>query len=362
MMAHPPYPARISRIREKITTQGLDAMLITTPENVRYLSGFTGSSGFVLVTAFSAHFITDFRYKTQAAQETHGLEIVILKKTMVEEVARIAGEAGLKRVGIEARNVTLELHDRIVAAMPDADLVAVTNLVEELRIVKDAVELDQIRQAIHRAESALTALLPHLKPGLPEREFALMLEEEVRRSGARKIPFDTIIASGERGALPHGIASEKRLGSGEMVTIDFGAEAGGYYSDMTRTVFLGNAPSAKQREIHDIVRSAQDAAIAAVKPGVPMVEIDAAARKVIVDAGYGEYFGHGTGHGVGLAVHEQPNASPQGKGEAREGMVFTIEPGIYIPDLGGVRIEEMVLVTAHGCEVLTALTREMVCL
>lgn len=355
-----PFPGRITRVRDKIASQGLDAALITTPENVRYLSGFTGSSGFVLVASATTYFITDFRYKTQAAQETHGLEIVILKKTMVDEVARIAGDVGLKRLGVEAKNVTLDLHDRIVAAMPDAELVAVTDLVEEFRIVKDAGELDKMREAIRRAESSLTALLPRLKPGLPEREFALLLEEEVRRSGARKIPFDTIVASGLRGALPHGVASDKKLESGEMITIDFGAEAGGYFSDMTRTVFLGKTPAAKQQEIHEIVRRAQDAAIAAVKPGVPMTEIDAAARKVIVDAGYGDYFGHGTGHGVGLAVHEQPAASPQGKGKAREGMVFTIEPGIYIPDLGGVRIEEMVLVTSTGCEVLTALTRELV--
>ncbi|MDH4100319.1 MAG: Xaa-Pro peptidase family protein [Nitrospirota bacterium] len=358
----PPFPGRINRVREKIATQGLDAALITTPENVRYLSGFTGSSGFVLVSSATAFFITDFRYKSQAAQETHGLEVVILKKTLVDEVARIAGETGLKRVGLEAKNVTLDLHDRVIAAMPDAELIAVIDLVEEFRIVKDAGELDKMREAIRRAESSLTALLPRLKPGLPEREFALMLEEEVRRAGARKIPFDTIVASGLRGALPHGVASDKKLESGEMITIDFGAEAGGYFSDMTRTVFLGSSPTAKQQEIHDTVRKAQDAAIAAVKPGVPMVDIDAAARKVIVDAGYGDYFGHGTGHGVGLAVHEQPNASPQGKGEAREGMVFTIEPGIYIPDLGGVRIEEMVLVTATGCEVLTSFPRELRCL
>lgn len=357
-----PFPGRISRLSAKLAPDDLDALLITNPENVRYLSGFTGSSGFVLVTESTSHFITDFRYKTQASQEIQGLEIVILKKTLIDEISRMAEEIALRRLGIEAKQMTLDLHGRMSAAMPEVEFVATTDMAEELRIVKDAGELAHIREAIRRAESALTALLPRIKPGMPERDFALMLEEEVRQAGARKIPFDTIIASGARGALPHGVASEKRLEYGEMVTIDFGAEANGYFSDMTRTVFLGATPTAKQQEIHDLVRMAQDAAIAATRPGVPFSEIDAAARKVITDAGYGEYFGHGTGHGVGLAVHEQPSVSTQGKGEAREGMVFTIEPGIYIPDLGGVRIEEMVLVTSTGCEVLTSLPRELICI
>lgn len=357
-----PYAGRINRVRAKLAPDNLDALLITTPENVRYLSGFTGSSGFVLVTESTSYFITDFRYKTQAAQEIQGLEIVILKKNLIDEVSRMAEEVALRRLGIETKQMTLDLHDRMTAAMPDVDFVPTTDMAEGLRIVKDAGEMAHLREAIRRAESSLTKLLPRIKPGMAERDFALMLEEEVRQSGARKIPFDTIIASGVRGALPHGIASEKKLEAGEMVTIDFGAEAHGYYSDMTRTVFLGTTPTAKQQEIHDLVRVAQDAAIAATKPGILLSDIDAAARKVITDAGYGEYFGHGTGHGVGLAVHEQPAVSTQGKGEAHEGMVFTIEPGIYIPDLGGVRIEEMVLVTADGCEVLTTLPRELICL
>jgi len=243
-------------------------------------------------------------------------------------------------------------HRRIEEGLPSKKLVAIEGLVEGIRLVKDPEEVSCIRLAVELARRGFAAVQEFIRPGVSEAEIALELEYQLKKMGSEGNAFDTIVASGERGAMPHGSASDRKLKGAELVTIDFGACAGGYYSDTTRTVPVGE-PTSKQCEVYRVVLEANRAGIRAVRPGVQASEIDRASRAVVEAGGYGEFFGHGTGHGVGLEVHEGPRIAVGVDTEIREGMVFTIEPGVYVPGWGGVRIEDMVLVTGDGCEVLT---------
>ena len=334
----------------------IESLLVTRREDVRYLTGFTGSAGSLLIDSGRPCLITDFRYKLQSRREAAGVAVVIQKKDFFTALSHVAGLRGVDTLWCDESSLTIELLKNLkkngLRAREHRDLVRV------LRLRKDRYELNHIRLAIRRAEESFRELIQFLKPGATERELALKLEYLMRDKGARRAAFDTIVASGGNGAMPHASVTNRRIRKGDLVTVDFGAEANGYCCDITRTVCIGR-PSARQREIHGLVRTAQEAAMKSVRPGVTCRSVDDAAREVIKRAGHGPHFGHGTGHGIGLMVHEGPSVSPLSKDTVEPGMVFTIEPGIYIPGWGGVRIEDMVLATDGGMKVLTTLPRDL---
>jgi len=336
--------------------RGIGALLVTQRENVRYLTGFTGSAGIFLVASGRPVLITDFRYEVQAPAEAPGVSVMVQRKDLASVIRAAADRIGAGMLWFDESSLTL---DRIrMLRKQKLRLRGARDLVAELRQRKDVVELAHIRTAIRRAEESFYELRPHIRPGASERDLGLRLEMLIREKGSRRAAFDIIVASGRNGAMPHAAASGRRLRGGDLVTFDFGAEANGYYSDITRTVCVGR-PTARQREIHGLVLKAQQNAIDAIRPGVPCVEIDRAARSTIEQAGQGKHFGHATGHGIGLMVHEGPSVSALSKQNADRGMVLTVEPGVYVTGWGGVRIEDMVLVTDRGCRILTSLPREL---
>ena len=336
----------------------LDGILFSSLENIRYLCGFTGSDGALVITQRDSFFLTDSRYWTQSEKEVKESQIIHYRKKM-EGIFSLLFDLKLKRIGFESVFLPFSTHQFLIGRLaPEAKLIPLEDEMKNIRALKDTQELALLRTAIEIASSAFLHILERLKEGVLEREVALEMEWFMKRNGAETLGFDIIIASGKRSALPHGRASGKRIEKGDFILIDFGLGSQGYHSDQTRTVVCGN-PSLEQQKIYRIVKEAHDKATEKVRPGIPICEVDGAARDHIRNQGYGEYFGHGTGHGIGLAVHEDPVVNGENKGLVQEGMVFTIEPGIYIPDWGGVRIEDMVLVTPHGAEVLTYLPREL---
>ena len=348
---------RIAGLRRIMRERGIDALLVTQRENVRYLTGFTGSAGSVLIGLSGRPvLITDFRYQEQAQAEAPGSRLLIQTKDQSSSIKAAADRFGVAVLWFDESSMTL---DRLKALRKhQLRLRGLKDPVAELRQVKDAVELALIRKAIRRAEEAFRELKPRIRPGATEQELGLRLEMLIREQGSRRAAFDIIVASGRNGAMPHASVSGRRLRAGDLVTVDFGAEADGYYSDITRTVCVGR-PNDRQRQVHDLVLCAQQAAIHAVRPGRACAEVDREARSLIEQAGHGKQFGHATGHGIGLMVHEAPTVSALSKANVREGMVFTVEPGVYIPGWGGVRIEDMVLVTERGHRVLTSLPRDL---
>ena len=348
---------RIARLRRIMQERGIDTLLVTQHENVRYLTGFTGSAGSVLIGASGRPvLITDFRYQEQAKAETSGAKLLIQKKDHVSTIKAAADLFDTDILWFDESSMTL---DRLRALRKQKlRLRGVKDPVAEIRREKDAVELTLIRRAIRRAEEAFCELSPRIRAGTTEQELGVRLEMLIREKGSRRAAFDIIVASGRNGAMPHASVSGRRLRAGDLVTFDFGAEADGYYSDITRTVCVGR-PNTRQREVHGLVLHAQQNAIHAVRPGIACADIDRAARALIEKAGHGKQFGHATGHGIGLMVHEAPTIAALSKGEIREGMVFTVEPGVYIAGWGGVRIEDMVLATKNGHQVLTSLPREL---
>ena len=347
---------RLARLRQTMSESGLDSLLVTRREDVRYLSGFTGSSGTLLVTSHRACLITDFRYSVQARKETAGITILIQKKDHFSAIRDAGHRMEVDTLWFDESALTVEgarnLKKRGFKIKGHRDLV------RTLRLQKDRQELANIRTAIRRAEEAFRELQADIRPGVAERQLGSKLEYLIREKGSRRAAFDIIVASGANGAMPHAAVTNRRLKRGDLVTFDFGAEANGYYSDMTRTICIGR-PTARQREVHGTVLKAQSAAIQSARPGALCKSVDEAARKVIKRSGYGRYFGHGTGHGIGLMVHEGPSVSALSKDAVAKNMVFTVEPGIYIPGWGGVRIEDMVQVTETGAKVLTSLSREL---
>ena len=351
-----PGGGRITRLKRRLAAKGIQALLVTQRENIRYLTGFTGSAGIVLVTAGRTCLITDFRYMLQARAETVGVPILIQKTDGVTALKGAVARYGLKMLWFDEASVTVERYRSLKKL--GVKLKGCHDIVADLRQKKDEAELASIRKAIRRAEQSFRELQKDIRPGAVERELALKLEYLMREKGSRKAAFDTIVASGRNGAMPHASVTNRRIRNGDLVTIDFGAEAEGYYCDITRTVCVGR-PSARQQEIQGFVRKAQEEAIKAISPLVRCKTVDASARDVIQSAGHGNHFGHATGHGVGLMVHEGPALSALSKGVLEEGMVVTVEPGIYVPGWGGIRIEDMVLVTKKGAKVLTTLSREL---
>ena len=342
-------------IRDRLSKEEVEAFLITHLVNVRYLSGFTGSFAALLISPQETLFITDTRYEGQSSQEVPShFSKVILKPG--QRLSQIIGEHGWRSLAVE-NTLTLAQYNRLKEALGEVRLVTWSGVVEGLRKSKSHQEIDKIRRAVELAQKAYLAVKEDIQPGRVERDVALDMEFIMRRAGAQAAAFDFIVASGYRSALPHGTASLKEVQTGDLVILDFGARWEGYHSDMTRTLKVGGW-SDWDREIYSLVLEAQEAALEAVKPGMRAKDVDALARRVIEKGGYGGFFGHGLGHGVGLEVHEAPSLSPSSQDILGEGMVFTLEPGIYLPGKGGVRVEDMIYLGPQGPEVLTNLEKE----
>jgi Xaa-Pro aminopeptidase len=357
---------RQKKLRQHLATTQFDALLISHLPNIRYLCGFTGSAGLLLVTETGSVFFTDVRYDTQAREQVKGAKVIIARKTLsnalAESIAARRKRSKRWTIGIEAEHQTVAEKKVLVDLLPSGlRLRNAPTLVERARMVKDEDELDRIRAAVKLGARLFDRALEVLRPGTKETDVAAEMEYAARRAGAEEMSFPTIIASGARSALPHGRASEQSIAPGGFVVCDFGVILEGYCSDQTRTVWVG-APSGavpkEARKAYDAVLDAQLAAISAVRPGISVGEVDAAARKVLNKAGLGRYFTHSTGHGVGLEIHESPRIAAGQKEVLQPGMVITIEPGVYFPGKWGVRIEDMVAVNEGGCEVLTPTSKD----
>lgn len=350
---------RLNRIRTAMQERGLEGLVVSRPENRLYLTGFTGSAGWGLITADSAWLVTDFRYVEQAQSQAPDFTPVKASAAHYATLAGLLGQAGVRNLGFEGDFLTFDEYGLYDKHMDGVELRSATGLVEELRVIKDLREQEAMQQAAAIADQAWSQIQPLIKPGVTERQLALELEITMKRLGARDLAFDIIVASGVRSSLPHGVASEKVIERGDLVTFDFGAKFQAYCSDMTRTVAVGEI-SPKQQEIYEIVLEAQRRGVSACRPGMTGQELDEVCRSYITQHGYGDAFGHGTGHGVGLQIHEGPRVNMRAEREIlKPGMVVTIEPGIYLPGWGGVRIEDMVLVTEGGCRSFSQSSKEL---
>ncbi len=343
---------RIAKIREKFQGQGLDAFVFFKPVNRRYLSGFTGTSGFVVLTKEEKIIVTDFRYREQVKNEADGFTIIEQDDTPEKVLGKIVAEYGLKRIGLEKDYVTLVVYEALEENLSCGELIATDDPCIEARKIKGPEEILLLKEAVAIADEGFSHISKYLHAGLTEREIALELEFYMRRIGAEKCAFETIVASGLRSSLPHGVATDKVIRPGEMVTIDFGAVYKGYHSDITRTLFVGE-PTKEQRNIYEKVLQAQTLALENIEPGMTCAQVDSLARDYLDRQGYGKNFGHGLGHGIGLNIHEEPRLSLKNETVLQPGMVVTVEPGVYIEGWGGVRIEDDVLLIAGGCEVLS---------
>lgn len=348
---------RKALLKRGLNKSGVDGILITDLLNVRYGAGFTGSSGYLIISKKDSIFVTDFRYQEQAKHEVKGYKVKIEHAERAQEIKHICDSLGIRKLGFEDHSVTFGFYKKL--AGKKINLKPLKNFVESLRIMKKPSELARIKTSIQRAESAFRKLRPFIKTGATEQKLALKLEDLLRKEGCKMLPFGVIVASGSMSALPHARPTGRRLKKGDLVVFDWGGECDGYYSDMTRTVLLKGTDISRQKELYYNVLEAQDRAIRSIRPGILAAEIDAAARDYIAEQGYGDFFGHGTGHGVGLAVHEKPVISWRNKERMKDNMVFTVEPGIYLPGLGGVRIEDMVVIRKGRAELLTSLPKRL---
>jgi len=345
---------RLRQVRDRLHESRLEALLVSHLPNIRWLTGFTGSSAFLLVEPGSATLMTDFRYKAQAFEEVgDGVSVRITDSDLFAEVARCLEEgASGPRVGFEEQSLTVRDRRALGESSGAVMWEPAGPMVGELRSTKDSLEIDAISRAVRVAESALEDLLGSVREGVSERDLAAELVYRLRLAGSESMPFEPIVASGPRSALPHAQPGERPLREGDLLLVDFGARIEGYCSDMTRTFVLG-AATTWQVEIHGIVSRAVENAIAATEAGVMAKDVDRAARGVIVEAGFGDRFGHGTGHGIGLEVHERPSVNERSRDTLESGNVVTIEPAVYLPGRGGVRLEEVVVATEGGRSVLT---------
>jgi len=346
--------SRLARVRAALAEAGADAILVSQPEDRAYLSGFSGSTGLLLIAHEQALIATDFRYYEQVGLECPDYTLVKVTTTAAAALPEMVATTGVRRLAFQADHATFDDVQTWSKAVPDIEWAPTKGLVMGLRARKDAAEVATLRAAIALADEALAAALAQARPGMTERELAWVIESYMRTHGADAAAFDIIVAGGPRGARPHARASDAPLMAGQPIVIDMGARLNGYCSDLTRTVCLGQpADPEKFWAVYNTVLQAQTAAEAAIRPGMTGPDADDVARKVIVEAGYGEFFGHGLGHGVGLAVHELPRLSRISTDVLAPGNFVTVEPGIYLPGWGGVRIEDIVVVTENGAEVLT---------
>lgn len=342
---------RIEKVIARVEKAQVDAVLISNIKNVRYLTGFTGMNGYLILNGKKRIFITDFTHLTQAEEQVKDIPIHRQTKVISKELETLIPLLGFKSLGFEANHLVFREYEELKEKLKDVQLVPLVNLIEELRMVKDEQEIEAIHRAQCIAQKAFKETLPLVKHGLREVDLALELEYRIKMAGGESIAFETIVASGYRSALPHGSASKKIIMPGEPVLFDFGTSINGYHSDCTRMTF----PSGMTEEMSSvlkIVKEAQRAAIEKLKPGMMANEVDKIARDIIKESGYGELFGHGLGHGVGIDVHEAPSLSTEGKFTIQIGNVFSIEPGIYFPGKFGIRIEDLVAVTENGARIL----------
>lgn len=349
---------KITKLRELLEEKELDAVLITNPINRKYISGFTGSAGVAIVSKKVNIFITDFRYIEQATEQAEHFTIVEHKSAIESEIQKQLTVLNIKKLGFEKDDVTFAGFERYEKSL-EVNLVPVSGLLEEIRLIKSPEELQILKRAGEIADAAYEHIQTYIKPGVREIEVANELEFFMRKQGATSSSFDIIVASGYRSALPHGVASEKKIQSGELVTMDYGALYNGYCSDITRTIAVGHI-SDELKAIYETVLEAQLRGVKGIKPGMTGKEADALTRDYITDKGYGEYFGHSTGHGLGLEVHEEPRLSHLSESVLVPGMVVTVEPGIYVPSVGGCRIEDDIVITETGNERLTNSTKELI--
>lgn len=341
---------RVNALRHLMEKEELDAFLVTSPYNLRYLTNFTGTTGLAVITKNNAYFVTDFRYTEQASKQCEGYQIVKNTGPIFEEILPLLKGDGARSVAFEESHITFAEYSQLqdLISMNGVDLVPVAGMIESLREVKDQTEIDTIQEACRITDAAFDHILGFIKPGMTEIQVANELDFYMRSLGATSVSFDTIVASGVRSAMPHGVASHKEIEQGDFVTIDFGCYYNGYVSDMTRTFSMGEPREQVLKEIYQIVLDAHLAVEKATRPGLTGKELDAVARDYITKHGYGEQFGHSTGHGIGLEIHEAPMISMRSDYTLVKGNTITDEPGIYLPGIGGVRIENDILLTDDG--------------
>lgn len=344
--------SRLEKLRSQFESLHISAFLVTFPPHLRYVSGFSGSNGIGIVTERSAFLLTDGRYKTQVKEEVKGWKVFIANDGLLHEIQRRKLFRSGMRIGFDGNNLPFEQYRQFKRMFPKVKFLPQVDVIETIAAVKDADEIKKIQHAVAITDKTFAEILTIIKPGISELDIAAEISYLQRTYGSESDAFETIVASGERSALPHGRASSKKLRRGELVTLDFGCVYQGYHSDLTRTIALGT-PKTEAKQIYFVVHDAQQKAIEAAKDGMKTRELDAVARDHIKRNGYGKFFQHSLGHGIGLQIHEPPRISAMSKGILQRGNVVTIEPGIYIPKFGGVRIEDDILITDGSCEVLT---------
>jgi Xaa-Pro aminopeptidase len=352
---------RINKLREKMKEKNIEAFLVSKKENVRYLSQFTGTSGKLLITEKDSVFITDFRYLDQAAEQTDGCVIEEINSNFIDGFSELLKRKKINNLSFESQDINFKSYQKFKEKLELESLNPVESVVESLRMIKDQSEVQKLKKAVEIADQGFEFLLDFIEAGRSEKEIALELEFFMKRNGGEANAFDFIVASGKRGALPHGVASNKLIEKGDLVTIDFGTVYQGYHSDITRTVAVGE-PASELKEIYQLVLEAQKKVISEIKAGMSCVEADKIARDLIKESGHGDNFGHGLGHGIGLEIHEGPRVSYTSEDTLKPGMVVTDEPGVYVSGLGGVRIEDDLLITENGCEVLNSAPKELIIL
>ncbi|RIM36134.1 M24 family metallopeptidase [Staphylococcus caprae] len=350
---------KLEQVHEILNHKRLDAMIVLSEFNRRYLSGFTGTSGALIITRNKNYLVTDFRYIEQATKQAPEFEIINRQNGLITEIKNILEQAQLSNIGFEGHHISYDTYVELNKGM--ITLISISDSIDKIREVKSEEEIKLIQKAAEIVDKTYDYILTVVKVGMSEREIKALLESKMLELGADGPSFDTIVASGYRGALPHGVASDKLIEKGDMITLDFGAYYRGYCSDITRTFAVGE-PDPKMKEIYNIVLSSQIKAIDEIRPGMTVQEADALSRDYIDAHGYGQEFGHSLGHGIGLDIHEGPLLSKNSTVELQVNNCITIEPGIYVDGLGGVRIEDDILITENGCDVFTKCTKDLIIL
>jgi Xaa-Pro aminopeptidase len=353
------YHSRIKNLRNEMQRKKVDAFVSSALPTMHYLCGFHGSNGLLIVTRTTSHFLTDFRYQEIIQTEVCADETTVTQGSLFQAAADKKIFFPLQKIAFEKERLTVAEFDTLKKNLAGKKLIPVFGMIENLRAVKDEDEILTLKRAFNISDRVFQTIIGKIKPGISELEISAEISYLHKKYGAQNDAFDVIVASGDRGSLPHGTASAKKIGNGQFITLDFGCVMDGYHSDMTRTVCVGK-PTAEMKKVYHVVLDAQQKACDAVCSGISSKKIDAIARKHIQSRGYGKYFGHSLGHGVGLEIHELPRVAPKRKEKLISGNVITIEPGIYLPKQFGVRIEDTVVVREQGCEILTSSPKELI--
>lgn len=355
------FEKRLKNLRELLKQKSIDAAFIAKRENYIYLSGFTGSSAYLIITQNEAMLITDFRYVEQAGMQAPDYKVIQYQGSFTASLNDMLSDMDINTLGFEETSMSYSSYNEYRSKLNIKELVPLEGAIEKLRVIKDDKEIALMQKAAEIADATFSHILSYVKPGVSELEIAAEMEYHMKKLGAKGQSFEIIVASGKRASMPHGVASEKKIEMGDVITLDFGAIYNEYCSDMTRTVFLGK-PKDEIKKIYNIVLDAQVKALEGSVKGLSGKEIDLIARNAISEAGYGKNFGHGLGHGVGIEIHEEPRLSPAGSTKMENGMVVTVEPGIYVPELGGVRIEDMIMINEDKPYIFTKSAKELIIL